>query len=163
MNFQRQVCRALDDEHRLTLELLDRVEHAFTRAPRSDGESRMELGTLADRLARHVHQEIDRHFAFEERLFPRLEDAGDGDLALLLREEHDAICTVQNELAPLARDAVAGVLDSEGWAALRRTTLELVERLLGHIHKETMALLPSLDDLLDEAADSELAVEYAAG
>lgn len=160
-SFQRQVSRALDDEHRLTLDLLDRVEHAFKRAPRSDGEPQAELSALADRLTRHVQQEIDRHFAFEERLFPRLEDAGEGDIASLLREEHDAIRAVENELVLLARDAAAGVLDSAGWAALRRTVLELVERLLAHIHKETMALLPLLDDLLDEAADSELSIEYA--
>ena len=163
MNFQRQVSRALDDEHRLTLELLARVERAFTRAPPSDGQLQAELVALADRLARHVQQEIDRHFAFEERLFPRLEDAGEGDITSLLSEEHDAIRTVENELVPLTRDAAADVLDSAGWVVLRRTVLELVERLLAHIDKETKALLPLLDDLLDEATDSELAIEYATG
>jgi hemerythrin-like domain-containing protein len=163
MNFQRRVSRALDDEHRLTLELLARVERAFTQAPPSKGEFQGELGALADRLTRHVHQEIDRHFAFEERLFPRLENAGEGDIVSLLSEEHEAIRTVENELVPLARDAAAGALDSAGWAVLRRTVLELVERLLAHIDKETRALLPLLDDLLDEAADSELAIEYATG
>ena len=39
--------------------------------------------------------------------------------------------------------------------------LELVERLVSHIQKETMALLPLLDDLLDEDTDRELAMAYA--
>ena len=41
------------------------------------------------------------------------------------------------------------------------TTLELVERQVAHIQKETMALLPLLDDLLDAETDGQLALEYA--
>jgi hypothetical protein len=37
-----------------------------------------------------------------------------------------------------------------------------VERQVSHIQKETMALLPLLDDLLDEETDRRLAFEYAA-
>ena len=35
MTYQRQVSRTLDDEHRVNLELLGRIEQAFARAPRS--------------------------------------------------------------------------------------------------------------------------------
>ena len=48
-------------------------------------------------------------------------------------------------------------------AALQRGVLELIERMVSHIQKETMALLPMLDDLLDEETDRELAFAYAAG
>ena len=90
-------------------------------------------------------------------------DAGDGDMAGLLIEEHEAIRAVAGELVPLARAAEAGTLDDAGWAALKRGALEMVEREVAHIQKETMALLPLLDDLLDEDSDRELAFAYAAG
>jgi hypothetical protein len=38
--------------------------------------------------------------------------------------------------------------------------LELAERLVGHVQKEEMSLLPALEDLLDEEADAELAGRY---
>jgi hypothetical protein len=38
----------------------------------------------------------------------------------------------------------------------------MVERQVAHIQKETMALLPMLDDLLDEDTDRDLSFSYAA-
>ena len=89
-------------------------------------------------------------------------EAGDGDMAALLLEEHAAIRAVAAELLPLARAAAAGTLDDAGWDALKRGALEMVERQVAHIQKETMALLPLLDDLLDDESDRELAFAYAA-
>ena len=63
----------------------------------------------------------------------------------------------------LARAAATATLDSAGWEALKRGTLELVERQVSHIQRETMALLPMLEDLLDEDSDRELAFAYASG
>lgn len=151
--FVRQVSRALDDEHRVNLDLLARVEQTFARAGARDA-------VLAKTFGRQVESELARHFAFEERdLFPRLADAGAGDLATLLLEEHATIRTVAAELLPLAR--MAATLDDAGWVALRRCALEMVERLRSHIDKETAALLPTLDDVLDEDTDRELAFAYA--
>ncbi|HEX6136396.1 MAG TPA: hemerythrin domain-containing protein [Casimicrobiaceae bacterium] len=162
MNYRCQVSRALDDEHRANLELLGRVEQAFARAPRTGNAGDAALAQLAGALGRHIEQDISRHFDFEEReLFPRMSDAGDGDMAALLAEEHEAIRAVARELAPLASAAAAGTLDDAGWSALKRGALEMVERQVAHIQKETMALLPLLDDLLDEADDRELAFAYA--
>ncbi len=39
--------------------------------------------------------------------------------------------------------------------------MEIVERQVSHIQKETMALLPLLDDLLDDDTDRELSMAYA--
>jgi hemerythrin-like domain-containing protein len=161
MQFQTEVSRALDDEHRRSLVLIDRVAHAFAKAVPLDKAPDPELATMASELARHVQQEIDRHFAFEERLFPMLQEMGEGDIGPLLVEEHDAIRAVMAELSPLAQEAAAGTLDLARWSVLRRTVLELLERLRAHIDKETMALLPLIDDLLDESVDSELAMQYA--
>lgn len=158
-SYLRQVSRALDEEHRATLDLLDRVERAFPRP----GESRAaDLGGLVGAFCKHLQRELERHFEFEEReLFPRLIDAGDGDMAALLLDEHHAVHTVAAELLPLGDAAAAGTLDDAGWAQLKRLTLEMIERLRAHIQKETMGLLPLVDDLLDEDADRDLAFAYA--
>ena len=159
MDHRSLVSRTLDDEHRANLALLDRVEQAFGRM-RARGSD--ELRTLAGALARQVEQDIGRHFEFEEReLFPRMTDAGDGDMAALLAEEHASIRAVADELLPLARAAEEGTLDTAGWDALARGALEIAERQVAHIQKESMALLPLLDDLLDENDDRELAFAYA--
>jgi hemerythrin-like domain-containing protein len=79
-----------------------------------------------------------------------------------MREEHDAIREVAEELLPLARQVAQGIVDEEAWDRLRLGTLELIERQVSHIQKETMAMLPLLDDLLDPDTDGELALEYAA-
>ena len=164
MTFRHQVSNALDDEHRTHLDLLGRVEQALARAPRPGASPDTELVRVIRALERHLETEVERHFDFEEReLFPRMEDAGDGDLAALLVEEHGAIRAVCNELLPLLREAGGGTLSTTGWAMLRRTALEIVERQVAHIQKETMALLPLLDDLLDDETDRELAFAYAAG
>ena len=164
MSFQRQVSRLLDDEHRMNLEVLGRVEQGFARATRTGSARDPELSRLAAALGRLLDQDIERHFDFEEReLFPRMEEAGDGDMAMLLTEEHKAIRAVASELLPLTRAAAAGTLDDAGWVVLKRCALEMVERQVAHIQKETMALLPLLEDLLDEDDDGELALAYVSG
>jgi len=156
----RSVTRALDDEHRANLALLGRAEQMFARpgSARDPG-----LPRLAAALAQLLEDDVGRHFDFEEQqLFPRLSDAGEGDIASLLTEEHHAIRAVAAELLPLAKAAAAGTLADAGFESLRRGVPELVERQVAHIQKETMALLPMLDDLLDDDTDRELAFAYSA-
>lgn len=150
MTFRRQTPRALDAEHRSALALYGKLEQAI-RAGDRDAMAR-----VAPALARHLAVEVAHHFDFEEReLFPRLAEAGEGDIAELLREEHDAIREVAAELAPLAERGPAA-LDAPGLDRFRRLAAELVERQVAHVQKETMALLPMLDDLLDDDADRAL-------
>ena len=40
--------------------------------------------------------------------------------------------------------------------------MDMVERQVAHIQKETMGLLPVVEDLLDGETDRELAFQYAA-
>ena len=161
MSFVRQVSRLLDDEHRAQLSLLGQVEQGLAHAAALGDAG---LATLLRQLTQQLGHDVDRHFAFEEAsLFPRLADNGDGGMADLLAEEHAVIREVAAEVQPLARAAVAGTLDGAGWRALSQTALELVERQVSHIQKETMALLPLLDQLLDDEADRELAMAYAEG
>ena len=114
---------------------------------------------LAAELVRLLELEVGRHFGFEEaELFPRLEEFGAGDIGRLLRGEHDDIRALGAELLPAARSAAAS---GGGSGALRQLALELVERQISHIQKETMGLLPLVDDLLDDEADRQLAMAYA--
>lgn len=163
MNPLRQTTRTLHDEHRTNLDLLARVEQVFGPALQA-GADHGERARLAGTLAQALDGEVNRHFDFEEReLFGRMTEAGGGDLAQLLREEHVTIRAVATELIPRARSAAAGTLDAVGWEALRRNALELAERLTAHIGKEDMAMLPLVDDILDEETDRTLSMEYAGG
>jgi len=166
MNVHRQTARALHQEHQANLELLDRVEAALGRvAPgawRSAIAPGRELPKLFAALEFQLARDVERHFAFEEaELFPRLVESGDGDIAALLSSEHEAIRDLASEMLPLANAAAASSLDEVGWAALSRGASELTERQVSHIQKEEMALLPMLDDLLDDETDRRLAMEYA--
>jgi hemerythrin-like domain-containing protein len=159
----RQVSHALDAEHRSNLDVLGRVEQACARASRAGAGRGADFAKIAGEFVRLIEHDTGRHFDFEEReLFPLLAGAGEGDIAGLLQEEHDAIRAVAAEILPLARAAAAGTLDDSGFREFRPKAAEMAERLVAHIQKETMALLPMLDDLLDDDTDRELSFGYAA-
>lgn len=166
MDFQRQTNKRLYEEHVATLQLLARVERVFGgRAgayPPAAGDA--EWPAFARALVSAIEVEVARHFEFEERdLFPRLEEAGDGDLAALLNEEHATIRAVAQPLAELLRQALAAGLTPPQWQTLKTLALEFSERLGSHAQKEDGALLPVLEQLLDEDTDRELFGAYAAG
>lgn len=154
---------ALHDEHRANLGMLGRLEFTLARAPRGPLALTDDLARLLRVLQSQVQQDVGRHFTFEENeLFSRLAEAGERDIAGLLREEHDAIRDLVGELLPLVGQALAQALDAQGWQSLREAAMELVERQVSHIQKEEMALLPMLEDLLDDETDRKLAFDYAA-
>ena len=166
MEFRRQTNKRLYEEHAATLQLLARVERVFTgRAgayPPAAGDT--EWPAFARTLLTAIEVEVERHFEFEERdLFPLLQEAGDGDLAALLNEEHVTIRAVAQPLAALLRQALAGGLPQQQWQTLKTLALEFSERLGSHAQKEDGALLPVLENLLDEDTDRELFGAYAAG
>ena len=104
--------------------------------------------------------EVGHHFGVEEReIFPRLAESGEGDIAALLQEEHEAIREVVAELAPLVPGESRAT--PQGRDQFRRLALELVERQVAHIQKESMALLPVLDDMLDDETDRALSFALA--
>ena len=147
MEFNRHISRRLHEEHIATLALWSRVESSLA-ANRPDA-------ALLKSAAAALAEELDRHFAFEEaELFPRLAAAGEADIGMLLADEHATIRDVGREFIAL----VKGEPDS---TRLRTLGLELAERLVSHVQKEEMSLLPSLDDLLDEETDAELTSTYA--
>ncbi len=166
MDFQRQTNRRLYEEHVATIELLGRVERTFTgRAgayPPAEGDSGW--ASFARTVIGAIEVEVARHFEFEEReLFPRLDEAGDGDLVALLNEEHATIREVAGPLAELLRKSLAGGMQPADWQCMKTLALELSERLGSHAQKEDGSLLAVLEDLLDEDTDRELFAAYAAG
>lgn len=148
MEFNRHISRRLHEEHAATLALWGRVEQTLAAGSLDPALLRQAAAMLAE--------EITRHFAFEEaELFPRLGAAGEGDIAGLLAEEHAAIRAAAKRFSDLMKE-------NAGDPKLRPLALELAERLVSHVQKEEMALLPALDDLLDEETDHELNAAYAA-
>lgn len=165
MQFQRQISRKLHEEHVAILDLLGRFEQALLRlraAPPAGDDPLWR--TLLAQLGTALQYEVTRHFDLEEdQLFPRLHQRGEGDLAELLFEDHEAIREVTRPLLGLIARASAGELDAAGWKALKLSGLELVERLGSHAQKEQGSLVPLVDEMLDENTDRELWNEYAGG
>jgi hemerythrin-like domain-containing protein len=141
----RQVSRRLHEEHQATLALWTRVEASLAAGKADAALMRSAAASLAE--------EIERHFAFEENeLFPRLAGAGEGDIAELLAEEHATIRAAGRRFLAAAKE---NPLDPQ----LRPLGLELAERLVSHVQKEEMSMLPALDDLLDGETDEALAAQ----
>lgn len=162
MEWQRQISRKLYEEHIAVIDLLGRFGRALGRMgavpPAADDQ---EWRVLLPQLGTALEYEITRHFDLEEtQLFPRLHARGEGDLAELLFEDHEVIREVTRPLLGLVARAQAGSLDAAGWRALKASGLELVERLGSHAEKEQGALVPLVDEMLDEATDLELWTQY---
>lgn len=158
-----QISRKLHQEHVAVLDLLARFGRLLARLQGGvPGAGDPAWETLLAQLATALEYEITRHFSLEEeQLFPRLHQRGEGELAELLFEEHEAIRAVARPLLGLITRARSGSLDAAGWRSLKLSGLELVDRLGSHAEKEEGALVPLVDEMLDEAADRELFAGYA--
>ncbi len=164
MEFRRQVCRTLHQDHLATLALLARLESLLGRhgSGRPPDAASPEIVRLLKETIRAVEGEIGPHFAFEEEsLFPLFAEAGERDMGEYLLEEHRAILPLAQRLAQIARLALDAGFAAEIWAEFHETVAAFVERLASHVEKEEGALLPALDDLLDEESDGRLAVDFA--
>jgi len=163
MELQRQTTRRLHQEHEASFDLCARLEQTLAArkraGPPAAGDA--QWAAMARRLDAEFGAEVLRHFDFEERsLFPLLEEGGEGDIAALLAEEHEAIRECARQLLPLLARSCGSGVDAHEWQALTMLGLELAERLVAHAQKEEMALLPALEDLLDDARDGELFGAY---
>lgn len=155
---QRQTSRQLHDEHLHVIALLDRLALAAARlggAPPAPDDGIW--GPLLPQLANALQHEVTRHFDLEEqKLFPLLREQGHGDLVDLLHEEHQLIREVARPLLDLVARARGGSLDEAGWQSLRRLALELVDRLGSHARMEQDALVPVVEEILDDNTDLEI-------
>jgi hemerythrin-like domain-containing protein len=156
--FRRQTSRQLHEEHLHVIGLLDRLAQVATRlggAPPAPGDPLW--SQLLAQLAGTLQHEVTRHFDLEEqKLFPLLREHGHGDLADLLLEEHQMIRQVARPLLDVVARARAGSLDAAGWKSLRLLALELVDRLGSHARMEEDALVPVVEEILDDNTDLEI-------
>jgi hemerythrin-like domain-containing protein len=158
-----RVVGTLHDEHRATLAVLDRLDAFIARERRGVPAAGSEANALALReIANAVESEVKRHFEFEERhLFTFLEALGDAAIGAHLRSEHDAMRPIGERLATLARAAANAAFDAAGWQEFRRLAAELSERMVMHIQKEEMALLPLLEESMDAETELRLYDTYS--
>lgn len=165
MDIETETSRKLHDEHmtvRAFLEKLGARLAAQKAGELPSAEDRAIAGLLGD-LSAIVESELAPHFRFEEEvLFPLLKLSGAADMTELLTEEHNVILPLGYELCELARSFPLQGYTRESWGRFRRGGMEFAERLIAHIDKEEMGLVPMLDTLVDQDKDIELINVYAA-
>jgi len=162
--FSNRVNQRLHEEHRATVSLMERLEALIMsqRGGVPDGGSAVASLVLRE-IASGVESEVRRHFDFEEQsLFSFLEAIGDDAIGAHLTEEHAVMRPLWERLAVLARAASSAGFDEMSWAEFRRVGLELAERMLAHIQKEEMALLPLLEESMDAQTEAQLYDAYIA-
>lgn len=162
MDFQRSICRMLHDEHRKTIEAMDGLEDLLARGRRGVPDlDDVSTRKLLAKLAGMIDDEVRSHFNFEEgELFTRLAEQGDEAIGAHLTEEHNAILPVGERVAELAREAIANGMSESDWEDFRTLSAEFIERMLAHIQKEEMALLPLLEGTLGASEDAALVTTY---
>ncbi len=163
MSFNNRISQTLHDEHRATIALMERLETLIGRYRRGNRPDNAEPGVvpLLRDLSAGVEAEIERHFNFEEQqLFTYLDALGDKDIGEHLTLEHSAIRPIGARVAAIAREAAAQSFNDATWEEFRRLGQELCERLLAHVQKEEMALLPVLDEAMDPDTEARLYQEY---
>ena len=163
MSFTNRVSQRLHEEHRATVALMERLEQLLARQRHGgvpdNGDPAVSL--LLSELSAGLETEVRRHFDFEEdRLFTYLNGTGDEAIGALLTDEHRVIRPLGAEVAKLAREAAAQGFDEATWSKFRRQAQELCQRLLAHVEKEEMALLPLLQDGMDADTEARLLDEY---
>jgi hemerythrin-like domain-containing protein len=160
--FSKRVCQALHDEHRATIGLAERIgglldRHRRGRPDLADGLTLR----LLNEIPAAMDADVARHFDFEEgQLFAHLAAVGDVAIGAHLTDEHEVMRPLGKELAGLARTAASGGFDEAGWQAFRRVGEDLCNRMLEHVQKEEMVLLPLLEESLDSETDTRLYDAY---
>lgn len=159
--FTNRISQALHEEHRATVALMERLEQFLARHRRAAPEIDAGTTQLLGELATGVADEVERHFGFEEsELFTHLNAIGDEAIGAHLTDEHNAMRPLGARLSRLAAEARANGFDAAGWDEFRRVGGELCERMLAHVQKEEMALLPLLEETMDADTEARLYQQY---
>jgi hemerythrin-like domain-containing protein len=163
MSFTNRISQAIHDEHRATIALMERLEGLLVRHRSGFPDTKSAgVAQLLTDLATGVEADVRRHFDFEEgRLFAYLDAAGDEAIGAHLADEHAAMRPLGARLAELAREVAVRGFDGTTWTEFRRVGQEFCERIIAHIQKEEMALLPLLEEEMDAGAEAKLYEEYA--
>lgn len=163
-SFDHQITRTLHDEHLATISVLERLEGVFQK----NGPKKTPVGdnpditSLLGDIINLVECDVKNHFTFEEeKLFPLLSAMGDSPISYILTGEHNVILPLGNLLSELAKAARTDGFSDASWVQFRQSGVELIERMISHIQKEEMALLPMLEDIVEEDEDAELMMAYS--
>jgi hemerythrin-like domain-containing protein len=163
MSFTNRISQTLHDEHGATVALMERVEQLLARGRRGGPPDSADgaVARLLSDLSTGVEAEVERHFAFEENhLFTYLEAIGDADIGAHLTSEHAAMRPLGVRVAAMARAAKAKGFAPAEWQEFMRLAQELSDRMLTHVQKEEMALLPLIEDSMDPETEARLYQEY---
>jgi hemerythrin-like domain-containing protein len=163
MSFTNRISQTLHDEHGATVALMERLEQLLARGRRGGPPNSADsaVARLLSDLSTGVEAEIERHFAFEEnQLFPYLEAIGDVDIGAHLTGEHEAMRPLGMRVAAIARTALTNGFAAADWEEFTRLGQELSERMLAHVQKEEMALLPVIEENMDDETEMRLYEEY---
>lgn len=163
MDFSRRTAQLLHEEHRATVAVLENLENMILQAKRAAPDvSDPQIRKILEQVSLTIEQDVRSHFAFEENeLFTRLAEFGDVAIGEHLTEEHRMMLPVAEQVAALATKSKENGFSDGSWIEFKTLTGELIERLMAHIQKEEMALLPMLEELLDPETDMELAEIYS--
>jgi hemerythrin-like domain-containing protein len=163
MSFTNRISQTLHDEHGATVALMERLEQLLTRGRRGGPPDPRDgaVASLLSDLSTGVEAEVERHFAFEENhLFTYLEAMGDAAIGAHLTSEHAAMRPLGVRVAAMARAATAQGFAPAEWEEFLRLGQELSERMLSHVQKEEMALLPVLEEAMDAETEARLYQKY---
>lgn len=157
-DLQRQVTQAMHEEHMATLDLLGRLEQSVAASGNAPPDAGAETTRdLMHALLSNLEHEVTRHFDFEEqRLFPLLDGGGKGELAAILRHEHEAIRAYTPKLLDMARRALGKGLAAGDWDAFRHYATALIAQHQAHMEREESEMIPALEALIDPQNDWEL-------
>jgi hemerythrin-like domain-containing protein len=163
MDFSRRTAQLLHEDHRATIAMVEALESLISKSKKSPPDMNdMTVRKTLKQACSNISQEVTSHFAFEEgELFSRLAEFGDEAIGQHLSQEHQAMLPIANQVAGLAEEALQSQFSSRAWQQFCHLAGELAERMLTHIQKEEMALLPMLEELLDAETDMELATLFS--
>ena len=159
--FANRIGQTLHDEHRATIALMERVETAIRRRqPMSLADP--EAPRLLCDLVAAIDNDTLRHFDFEEsHLFTLFQSVGDQLIGNHLTEEHAFMRPLGEKLAALARLAQQNGFDAARWSEFQRVGAGFIQRMLIHVQKEEAALLPLIEDAMDNETEMRLCGVYA--
>jgi hemerythrin-like domain-containing protein len=163
MSFNNRISQALHDEHGATVALMERLEQLIARhrrgGPPAVGDPA--VSRLLSDLSTAVEAEVERHFAFEENhLFTYLREVGDVAIGEHLTSEHVAMRPLGVRLAAIARSSVGKGFEPAEWTEFSNLGQQLADRMLAHVQKEEMALLPLLEETMDADTEARLYQDY---
>lgn len=105
--------------------------------------------------------QIVDHNAFEEaELFPLICAHGEGELAALLIDEHDAIGPCARRLHAITAETIEIGINARRWDDFKTVGAELASEMMFHLQKEEMTVIQRLSVFLDAREDHQLAMKH---